>query len=63
MAKNNGKKFRVPHGLIFALSLLGVAALMALYIWFVGSVLAGSDSMNDGTPAYIQPEFAESTEK
>ncbi|MBO6303362.1 MAG: hypothetical protein J6N15_13085 [Ruminiclostridium sp.] len=61
MAKNDGKKrkFKVPHGLVFALSLLGVAALMALYIWFVGTVLAGSETMNDDTPAYVQPDFAE----
>ncbi|MBQ9383642.1 MAG: hypothetical protein IJT87_05345 [Ruminiclostridium sp.] len=33
----NKKKFRIPHRLVFILSLLGVVALMALYIWFVST--------------------------
>ncbi len=31
------KKFRIPHRLVFILSLIGVAGLMALYIWFVST--------------------------
>lgn len=31
------KKLKLPHWLPFVASLLGVLALMALYIWFVGS--------------------------
>ena len=58
MPKNDKKKFRLPHWLPFVASLLGVGALMVLYVLFVANVLGGQDSMNDGTPAYVQPDYA-----
>ena len=38
------KKFRLPHWLPFVLSLMGVAALMVLYIIFIGNWLGNSVS-------------------
>ena len=41
------KKFRLPHRLVFILSLLGVAVLMGLYIWFVASWMNDPQYMRD----------------
>ena len=53
--QKNKKKFRIPHTLIFVLSLAGVAALMVLYIMFVASWMNSPGYMQDDTPAYVNP--------
>ena len=44
---NGKKKFKIPHRLVFILSLLGVAVLMGLYIWFVASWMNNPGYMQD----------------
>ena len=48
------KKFRLPHWLPFVLSLMGVAALMILYVMFIANWLGNSVS-----PQEKLTEFAE----
>ena len=54
---NNKKKFRIPHRLVFILSLVGVGALMVLYILFVAKFFAGSETMSDDTPVNIMQDY------
>ncbi|MBO6231669.1 MAG: hypothetical protein J6O50_14015 [Ruminiclostridium sp.] len=58
MPENAKKRFRLPHWLPFVLSLIGVAVLMLLYIWFVGQWFGNTVTPEEKFNAFA--EYADS---